>query len=221
MERLLESDWLVTSDVGRRLGVQGGTVRHYGEILRRRGYPFRQGEGGEWLWAPETAEVARAAHALARATPGLSFERALDLVEYAGRIAQKARSGTTLPEVLGDLRDLPKRLREAFQELEERLQETGEAGRALEEQVRVVATRLGGAVEGTLKRLERGVDSVLGRVESEGSLLWMGWWVGPVLLLVQSLALVLLVLGRQLPEWILILGVLGLLLLGRWSARLF
>ncbi|MCS6867796.1 hypothetical protein, partial [Thermus sp.] len=113
--------------------------------MRARGYFFRQGEGGEWLWAPETAEVARVAHALARATPGLSFERALDLVEYAGRIAQKTRPGTTLPEVLAQLRGL-----------DQVLQRLGELAGHLEK----IATRTDSA-------LERGVEG-LGRVARQG-----------------------------------------------------
>jgi hypothetical protein len=126
MERVLEASHLTTADVARRLGVQGGTVRHYGEILRARGYPFTQGENGEWLWAPEVAEVARGAYLLAKATPGLSFERALDLLEYAGRVALSTKPGTTLPEVLSRLDRLPERLSQVVPQVEAGLGEVVE-----------------------------------------------------------------------------------------------
>ncbi len=126
MEKLLEASHLTTADVARRLGVQGGTVRHYGEILRGRGYPFTQGENGEWLWPPEVAEVARVAYLLAKATPGLSFERALDLLEYAGRVALSTKPGTTLPEVLSRLDRLPERLSQVVLQVEAGLGEVVE-----------------------------------------------------------------------------------------------
>lgn len=126
MERNLEASWLTTADVARRLGVQGGTVRHYGEILRTRGYPFSQGENGEWLWAPEVVEVARAAYLVAKATPGVSFERALDYLEYAGRVALSAKPGTTLPEVLSRLDRLPERLSQVVPQVEKGLGEVVE-----------------------------------------------------------------------------------------------
>lgn len=48
MERALEASYLTTGGKARYLGVRGGTVRHYGQILWERGFPFSQGEkGGE------------------------------------------------------------------------------------------------------------------------------------------------------------------------------
>lgn len=240
MERLLESDWLTTSDVGRRMGVEGGTVRYYGDVLRARAYPFRQGPNGEWLWAPEVAEVARAAHAIARASRArtesekagsgggkkkggflplsFTFEQALDVIEYAGRLALSTRPGTTLPETLarlGDLERAVQRLNEMAGRLEgvaartDRALERGVEG--LERVVREGRNWLQGAVV----QLEEQLEGVLERVGERGR--------GIALVIsVQTLALLVLVMGGVGgQDWparlVAVLAVPGAFFLGRWS----
>jgi DNA-binding IclR family transcriptional regulator len=55
----VEARYLTSADVSRRLGVEGGTVRHYAEVLRGLGFPMDQDPGtGAYLWTPELVEVA-------------------------------------------------------------------------------------------------------------------------------------------------------------------
>lgn len=229
MERNLEAHYLTTADVGRRLGIQGGAVRHYGKLLRERGYPFAQGENEEWLWPPEVVEVARAAHALAKGVKGLTFEGALDLLEYAGRIALKARPGTTLPEVMERIRGLPQALERASGQLEDTAakveRRVQEAVRRLEASVNSQEQRLQGAA----RSFTEGVVEALAEARQQASTLGMGWWVGPVLVLLQGLVLSILVgltflgggvdLGSPWVRLGLLVGPLSLVVLGYWMGK--
>ncbi|MDW8482351.1 MAG: hypothetical protein RML14_10900 [Meiothermus sp.] len=104
--------WLTTADVSRRLGVAPGTVRHYGEVLRRRGYPLRQGPEGEWLWPPEVVELTRIAYHAARSvSPRMVLEDVLDLLEQAATYTLLRREPT--------LRDLVARVARGLEGLEE------------------------------------------------------------------------------------------------------
>lgn len=213
MEKLLEASHLTTADVARRLGVQGGTVRHYGEILRGRGYPFTQGENGEWLWAPEVVEVARAAYLVAKATPGVSFERALDYLEYAGRVALSTKPGTTLPEVFSRLDRLPERLSQVVPQVEKGLGEVvervrGDAAlvmvRAAEDLRRRGADLMRGISE-RAEELDGAVSNLIGLMP------WMVLAPLAVLLLL-AFPMVLHALGTlPLPGWFPWVGVLALL----------
>jgi len=107
----MEARWLTSADVSRRLGVEGGTVRHYAEILRELGFPMGQDpETGAYLWSPELVEVARTAYAMAKATRGLSFREAVELILYAGEAAQHAKAGRSILTLLHQALDLPTRL---------------------------------------------------------------------------------------------------------------
>ncbi|WP_126187530.1 winged helix-turn-helix transcriptional regulator [Thermus scotoductus] len=93
-------EWLTTGDVARRLGLSPGTVRHYAEVLRERGYPLRQGEEGEWLWPPEVVELVRVAYHAARClSPRLSLEDMLDLLERTATYTL-TRRGETLHDLV-------------------------------------------------------------------------------------------------------------------------
>jgi DNA-binding IclR family transcriptional regulator len=46
----MEARYLTSADVSRRLGLEGGTVRHYAEVLRGLGFPMSQDpETGAYL----------------------------------------------------------------------------------------------------------------------------------------------------------------------------
>lgn len=110
----MEARYLTSADVSRRLGVEGGTVRHYAEILRELGFPMDQDpETGAYLWTPELVEVARTAYAMAKATRGLSFREAVELILYAGEAAQHAKAGRSILTLLHQALHLPARLEEA------------------------------------------------------------------------------------------------------------
>lgn len=96
----LSGESITTAHVARRLGLAPPTVRHYAQVLERRGYPIRRTPEGEALWPPEMVELLRVAHAAARAaSPRLSIEETLDLLERVARYTQ-ARPGGTLPELV-------------------------------------------------------------------------------------------------------------------------
>jgi hypothetical protein len=111
---VVEARYLTSADVSRRLGVEGGTVRHYAELLRELGfYMPKDEETGAYLWSPELVEVARAAYSMAKATKGLSFREAVELILYAGEAAQHAKAGRSILTLLHQALDLPTRLEEA------------------------------------------------------------------------------------------------------------
>lgn len=225
MERNLEANWLTTADVARRLGVQGGTVRHYGEILRGRGYNFVRGESGEWLWSPEAVEIARAAYLVAKATPGVSFERALDYLEYAGRVALASRAGTTLPEAVQRLGSLPERLQQVVQRLED---DAGAVMERLEGGASAVVLRV---TEDLRRRVNPLIDAVSAQAQAMRSavaevrgVMSVLVFMPSVVLLVQNGLLTLVALGQlSLPGWAPWLGVALLVLagffLGWWYAK--
>jgi hypothetical protein len=110
----MEARWLTSADVSRRLGVEGGTVRHYAEVLRGLGFPMDQDPGtGAYLWTPELVEIAHTAYSMAKATKGLSFREAVELILYAGEAAQHAKAGRSILTLLHQALDLPARLEEA------------------------------------------------------------------------------------------------------------
>lgn len=223
MERNLEATWLTTADVARRLGVAGGTVRHYGEILRERKFPFSQGENGEWLWAPEVVEVARAAYLLAKVVPGVSFERALDYLEYAGRVALSTKAGTTLPEVMSRLDRLPERLSQVAPRVEEAIGEVvdrlrGDAGLVMiqaAEDLRRRGSELMSSISARVQELERATGAVEG-------LFNLFVFLPVVVLGVLGVVLAFSALGAfSLPGWFPWVGVLLLLGVGYFLGKAF
>lgn len=150
MSGFADARYLTSSDVARRLGVSPGTVRHYGELLRERGYPFEKGEEGEWLWAPEVVEVARAAYQLARAIePRLTFTQALDLIELAGRVAEQARRHELLHDLVQEVRRAAYRLHA----LDDAIAAIRQAGQELPRVVSRSAREMEGAAQSAMARV--------------------------------------------------------------------
>jgi hypothetical protein len=132
----------------------------------------------EWLWAPELAELARVAYQMARSVqPRISFEDALDLIEYAARLSNHAWRGNTLPElvaqVLARLDQVPEavaRLEAATSALSSSAARVGQVGEEAASRVRTL-------VKATENALREAVSSVSSAVPGGG------WVVGALLVL--------------------------------------
>jgi len=150
----VEARYLTSADVSRRLGVEGGTVRHYAELLRELGfYMPKDEETGAYLWAPELVEVARTAYAMAKATKGLSFKEAVELILYAGEVAQHAKAGRSVLTLLHQALYLPTRLEAAVGDVRAAAGELRSVGEELRRELQ-------GMVQGYQGELERAAVKV-------------------------------------------------------------
>jgi len=187
----MEARWLTSADVSRRLGVEGGTVRHYAEVLRGLGFPMSQDpETGAYLWTPELVEVARTAYAMAKATRGLSFREAVELILYAGELAGHAKEGRSIVSLLREVLRLPIRLEEAVADVRDAGDDLRSVGEALRRELQ-------GVVQGFRGELARSVVEVRQVAEEARSALReasSGGWVAPA-------AMVLVAIGLALPTF--------------------
>ena len=183
-----EARYLTSADVGRRLGLEGGTVRHYAEILRELGFPMGQDpETGAYLWTPELVEVARTAYAMARATRGLSFREAVELILYAGELACHAKEGRSIVSLLREVMRLPVRLEEAVADVRDAGDDLRSVGEALRRELQ-------GVVQGFRGELARSVVEVREVAEQARSALReasAGGWVPVAALLLLAIGLLL------------------------------
>jgi len=225
----MEARWLTSADVSRRLGVEGGTVRHYAEILRELGFPMGQDpETGAYLWSPELVEVARTAYAMAKATRGLSFKEAVELILYAGEAAQHAKAGRSILTLLHQALDLPARLEEAAKDVVAAVADVRGAvdelrwvGRDIRRDVQqVIAGYQGTLAEAAIAAVMEinGVAREARQALREAS---SGGWLPPVamFLVAMGLALPVLVKGglAAVGPYLVMLGVGGFL--GWWARR--
>jgi hypothetical protein len=181
---VVEARYLTSADVSRRLGVEGGTVRHYAEILRELGFPMGQDpETGAYLWSPELVEVARTAYAMAKATRGLSFKEAVELILYAGEAAQHAKAGRSILTLLHQALYLPTRLEAAVGDVRAAAGELRSVGEALRRELQ-------GVVRNHQEELTRSVVEVRAVAEEARSALReasTGGWVPLAALLLVAL----------------------------------
>jgi hypothetical protein len=184
----VEAKWLTSADVSRRLGVEGGTVRHYAEVLRGLGFPMSQDpETGAYLWTPELVEVARAAYSMAKATRGLSFREAVELILYAGEAAQHAKSGRSILTLLHQALSLPARLEDAVEGIRDAADDLHSVGQELRRELQGVVRDYRGELARSVVEV-REVAMKAREVVREAS---SGGWVAPaaMVLVVMGLAL--------------------------------
>ena len=187
----MEARYLTSADVSRRLGVEGGTVRHYAEILRELGFPMDQDPGtGAYLWTPELVEIAHTAYSMAKATKGLSFREAVELILYAGEAAQHAKSGRSVLTLLHQALSLPARLEEAVADVRDAVDDLSSVGQELRRELQGVVRDYRGELAKSLVEV-REVAMKAREVVREAS---SGGWVAPV-------AMVLVAIGLALPTF--------------------
>lgn len=189
----MQANWLTSADVARRMGVEGGTVRHYRELLERMGFPFNQDqESGAYLWTPELVEVARVAHSMAKAAKGVSFEDALRLILYAGDLARNAQEGVSVVTLLRGALQLPERLEDAAVDLREAASAVRSLETDLRKRMQAVASEARGELVAAARQVQEVAEEARSVVREAGS----GGWIGPAALLLVALGVALPILAK-------------------------
>ena len=215
----MEARYLTSADVSRRLGVEGGTVRHYAEVLRGLGFPMSQDpETGAYLWTPELVEVARTAYAMAKATKGLSFREAVELILYAGELAGHAKEGRSIVSLLREVLRLPIRLEEAVEDVRAGADDLRSVGEALRRELQGVVRDYRGELARSVVEVRQAAQEARSALREASS----GGWVAPAALLLLAIgALVLPVLAKggltAVGPYVVMLAV-GLIV-GWWARR--
>jgi len=204
---MMEARYLTSADVSRRLGVEGGTVRHYAEVLRELGfYMPKDEETGAYLWTPELVEVARTAYAMARATRGLSFREAVELILYAGELACHAKEGRSIVSLLREVLRLPIRLEEAVADVRDAGDDLRSVGEALRRELQGVVRDYRGELARSVvevREVAREAREVVQRASA-------GSWFGPIAFLVVAGAVFVPMLPLPVPAALVAsLGLLG------------
>lgn len=185
---MMQAEYLTSADVARRMGVEGGTVRHYRELLGRMGFPFSQDqESGAYLWTPELAEVARVAHSMAKATRGASFEDALRLILYAGDLARNAQEGVSMVTLLRNALRLPERLEYAAEDV----REAASTVRSLEMDLRREIQAMASEARGELVTAAHQVREVAEEARAVARAAGSGGWIGPAAFVLVAMGVVL------------------------------
>jgi hypothetical protein len=215
---VVEAKYLTSADVSRRLGVEGGTVRHYAEILRELGFPMGQDpESGAYLWSPELVEVARAAYAMAKSTKGLSFREAVELILYAGEAAQHAKSGRSILTLLHQALYLPTRLEAVVEDIRAGADDLRSVGEAVRRELQGVVREYRGELERAVVEVRRVAEEARSALREASA----GGWLPPMALLLVAIGgLVLPVLpgGLAAVGPYLVLLAVGLIV-GLWARR--
>ncbi|WP_157969058.1 hypothetical protein, partial [Thermus sediminis] len=124
-------------------------------------------------------EVARVAYAMAKATRGLSFREAVELILYAGGAAQHARQGRSILTLLHRALQLPGHLGDAVEEIRGAVEDLRLVGddmrRDFMEMVRGYRAELARSVA-EAQEVAREARDLLREASSGG-------WVGPAALL--------------------------------------
>jgi hypothetical protein len=205
----MEARYLTSADVSRRLGVEGGTVRHYAELLRELGfYMPKDEETGAYLWTPELVEVARTAYAMAKGTRGLSFREAVELILYAGELACHAKEGRSIVSLLREVLRLPIRLEEAVADVRDAGDDLRSVGEELRRELQGVVWDYRGELARSVvevREVAREAREVVRRASA-------GSWFGPIAFLVVAGAVFVPMLPLPVP--VALLAAVGLLGVG-------
>jgi hypothetical protein len=178
---MMEARYLTSADVSRRLGLEGGTVRHYAELLRELGfYMPKDEETGAYLWTPELVEVARTAYAMARATRGLSFREAVELILYAGELACHAKEGRSIVSLLREVLRLPVRLEEAVADVRDAGDDLRSVGEELRRELQGVVWDYRGELARSVVEVRQAAEEAREVVRRASA----GSWFGPIAFLV-------------------------------------
>ncbi len=178
---MMEARYLTSADVSRRLGVEGGTVRHYAEVLRELGfYMPKDEETGAYLWTPELVEVARTAYAMAKATRGLSFREAVELILYAGELACHAKEGRSIVSLLREVLRLPVRLEEAVEDVRAGADDLRLVGEALRRELQGVVRDYRGELARSVVEVRQVAEEARSKLRRASA----GSWFGPIAFLV-------------------------------------
>ena len=215
---MMEARYLTSADVSRRLGVEGGTVRHYAEVLRELGfYMPKDEETGAYLWTPELVEVARTAYAMAKATRGLSFREAVELILYAGELACHAKEGRSIVTLLREVLRLPIRLEEAVADVRDAGDDLRSVGEALRRELQGVVRDYRGELARSVVEVRQAAEEARSALREASS----GGWVAPMALLLVATGVVLSALakgGLAAAGPYLVLLAVGLIV-GWWARR--
>jgi hypothetical protein len=203
----MEARYLTSADVSRRLGLEGGTIRHYAELLRELGfYMPKDEETGAYLWTPELVEVARTAYAMAKATRGLSFREAVELILYAGELACHAKEGRSIVSLLREVLRLPIRLEEAVADVRDAGDDLRSVGQELRRELQGVVWDYRGELARSVvevREVAREAREVVRRASA-------GSWFGPIAFLVVAGAVFVPMLSLPVPAALLAsVGLLG------------
>ena len=185
---MMEARYLTSADVSRRLGLEGGTIRHYAELLRELGfYMPKDEETGAYLWTPELVEVARTAYAMAKATRGLSFREAVELILYAGELACHAKEGRSIVSLLREVLRLPIRLEEAVADVRDAGDDLRSVGEALRRELQGIAQGFRGELARSVVEVRQAAQEARSALREASS----GGWVAPMALLLLAIGLLL------------------------------
>jgi hypothetical protein len=184
----MEARYLTSADVSRRLGVEGGTVRHYAELLRELGfYMPKDEETGAYLWTPELVEVARTAYAMAKSTRGLSFREAVELILYAGELACHAKEGRSIVSLLREVLRLPVRLEEAVADVRDAGDDLRSVGEELRRELQGVVRDYRGELARSVVEVRQAAEEARRALREASS----GRWVAPVAMVLVAMGLAL------------------------------
>jgi len=174
-------------------------------------------ETGAYLWSPELVEVARAAYAMAKATKGLSFKEAVELILYAGEAAQHARAGRSILTLLHRALSLPARLDEAVEGVRAGADDLRSVGQALRRELQGVIRDYRGELARSVGEVREVAQEARSALREAGS----GGWIGPAAIGVLALGVALPILAKgglaALGPYLVMLGAGAFL--GWWAGR--
>jgi hypothetical protein len=144
-------------------------------------------ETGAYLWTPELVEVARTAYAMAKATKGLSFREAVELILYAGELAGHAKEGRSIVTLLREVLRLPIRLEEAVEDVRAGADDLRSVGEALRRELQGIVRDYRGELARSVVEVRQVAEEARSALREASS----GGWVAPMALLLLAIGLLL------------------------------